>query len=93
LKTGSAGLFLCFFAFLLIVLVLLTGQKSTSEGAVHQSDSPRHRRLLLVFYVSMASALAAGVGAALTQATIFFILVGLIGGAILPGVVSALVRE
>lgn len=65
IKTGSAGLFICFFGFLIVVFVLaslLTA--SRNDGAVVPATHGKARRLLPMFWGVLIAFMLATLGAA-----------------------------
>src|SRR5258708_28293850 len=50
LKTASAGLFICFFSFLLIVFVLISLFNSPAVSPLLTSGRHRAKRLMLIFW-------------------------------------------
>ncbi|MBX3628002.1 MAG: hypothetical protein KF892_23540 [Rhizobacter sp.] len=88
LKTGSAGLFIAFLAFVVIVSVLAGAHKSPQSQPQQATDRSRFKRLLPVFFVLLV-ALAASVALASAGYAIFIGL-SLLCGLLLVIVVVAL---
>ena len=65
LKTASAGLFICFFSFLLIVFVLISLLNSPAASSQVPSGRPRARRLMPIFWGCLFGILASGFAYAL----------------------------
>jgi hypothetical protein len=96
LKTASAGLFICFFAFFVIIFSLVSVRPPSEAGATSKPGGGRSKseQLRPFFWALLAGVIICAIGAAATEAEAraIFISVGTPLGFVLTFVVAVIAR-